>query len=86
MAKRTQTIQDDDSERTPEAQGRRLISSLSEIERKLFLWVREREKRQDYGTNQGRVGAPSPKQKIVDFVQTELIPDDAPEASREQGE
>lgn len=60
---------------TPQNEQSLLLEKLSPAARELFAWVRERERRQDWGIGQGRVGAPSPKKRIADHVRQEIVPD-----------
>lgn len=71
-----------DSKFPPKQQQDDLLAALPPEALKLFRWVRDREQRQDWGRDQNRVGAPSPKKRIADFVRTELLPEESVETGK----
>jgi len=52
-----------------------ILGKLDPKGMKLFQWTRERERRFDWKEYRKGTGRPSPKQIIVDYVKSELLPE-----------
>lgn len=59
-----------------EAAQEAILTKLGEKETKLLLWLREREKIDDWAELQSGPGRPSAKRRIMDFIEKELIKGD----------